>query len=92
MLLAEGAVDIAAEPELELYDMAALDIIVREAGGTFTSLAGENGPWGGNAVATNGHLHDAALAFLGSRHDDSDPDQAPRTGGSVTELRPRSQA
>ena len=90
MLLAEGAVDIAAEPELELYDMAALDIIVREAGGTFTSLAGENGPWGGNAVATNGHLHDAALAFLGSRHDDSDPDQAPRTGGSVTELRPRS--
>ena len=32
MLLAEGAVDIAAEPELELYDMAALDVIVREAG------------------------------------------------------------
>ncbi len=92
MLLAEGAVDIAAEPELELYDMAALDIIVREAGGTFTSLAGENGPWGGNAVASNGHLHEAALAFLGSRHDASDPDQAPRSGGSVTELRPRSQA
>ena len=34
MLLAEGAVDIAAEPELEVYDMAALDVIVREAGGT----------------------------------------------------------
>ena len=34
MLVAEGAVDLAAEPELELYDMAALDVIVREAGGT----------------------------------------------------------
>ena len=91
MLLAEGAVDIAAEPELELYDMAALDIIVREAGGRFTSLAGEDGPWGGNAVATNGHLHDAALAFLGSSPDDAtDPDERPRGQGSVTELRRRS--
>ena len=65
MLLAEGAVDIAAEPELALYDMAALDVIVREAGGRFTSLDGTDGPWGGNALATNGHLHDAALSFLG---------------------------
>ena len=90
MLLAEGAVDIAAEPELEVYDMAALDIIVREAGGRFSSLDGTDGPFGGNALATNGHLHDAALAFLGtSPHDDSDPDQAPRRGGSVTELRRR---
>src|SRR6201995_5179856 len=48
MLLAEGAVDLAAEPELQEYDMAALDVIVREAGGEFTSLAGEPGPWGGN--------------------------------------------
>ena len=44
MLVAEGAVDIATEPQLELYDMAALDIIVREAGGYFTSLDGEPGP------------------------------------------------
>jgi len=36
MLVAEGAVDLATEPELELYDMAALDVIVREAGGIFT--------------------------------------------------------
>src|SRR6478736_8925808 len=54
MLLAEGAVDLAAEPELELYDMAALDVIVREAGGRFTSLDGTDGPFGGNAVASNG--------------------------------------
>ena len=65
MLLAEGAVDIAAEPELELYDMAALDVIVREAGGQFTSLDGTPGPFGGNALASNGHLHEAALGFLG---------------------------
>ncbi len=43
MLVAEGAVDIAAEPELEVYDMAALDVIVREAGGSFTSLDGSAG-------------------------------------------------
>jgi histidinol-phosphatase len=90
MLLAEGAVDIAAEPELAVYDMAALDVIVREAGGTFTSLDGSAGPWGGNAVASNGHLHDAALSFLGAVEDDgSDPD-APRRGpGSVSNLRER---
>nr|WP_218866278.1 inositol monophosphatase family protein [Nocardioides kongjuensis] len=88
MLLAEGAVDIAAEPELEVYDMAALDIIVREAGGRFTSLEGRDGPWGGNALASNGHLHEAALSFLGSVSDlDDDPDW-PRTGpGSVSDLR-----
>jgi histidinol-phosphatase len=66
MLLAEGTVDIATEPELELYDMAALDVIVREAGGLFTSLDGQPGPFGGNVLATNGRLHDQALAFLGS--------------------------
>lgn len=65
MLVAEGAVDIAAEPELKVWDMAALDVIVREAGGQFTSLAGEDGPWGANAIATNGRLHDAAMAYLG---------------------------
>jgi histidinol-phosphatase len=65
MLLAEGAVDIAAEPELEPYDMAALVPVVTEAGGRFTSLAGIDGPWGGNAVATNGILHDEVLARIG---------------------------
>jgi histidinol-phosphatase len=65
MLLAEGAVDIAAEPDLELWDMAALDVIVREAGGRFTGLDGRDGPWSGNALATNARLHDAALAYLG---------------------------
>ena len=65
MLVAEGAVDIAAEPDLQVYDMAALVPIVTEAGGRFTSLDGTPGPWGGNAVATNGLLHDEVLARLG---------------------------
>ncbi len=65
MLVAEGAADIAAEPELEVYDMAALVPIVTEAGGRFTSLDGRPGPWGANALATNGHLHDEVLVYLG---------------------------
>ncbi|MDF1703927.1 MAG: histidinol-phosphatase [Aeromicrobium sp.] len=75
VLVAEGAVDIAAEPELNLWDMAALDVIVREAGGRFTSLAGQDGPWGANAIATNGRLHDAAMAYLGHF-----PDTEPHDG------------
>ncbi|MFI7496525.1 histidinol-phosphatase [Kocuria sp. M4R2S49] len=65
-LLAEGAVDIACEPELSLHDMAALVPVVEEAGGRFTSLEGEPGPFGGNALATNGLLHDEVLGMLGT--------------------------
>jgi histidinol-phosphatase len=90
MLLAEGAIDLAAEPELQLYDMAALDIIVREAGGRFSSLNGTDGPFGGSALASNGHLHDAALSFLGSLPDDDDDPDSPRRGpGSVHDLMSR---
>jgi histidinol-phosphatase len=64
MLVAEGAVDLAAEPELALHDMAALVPIVREAGGRFTGVDGTEGPFGGNAVASNGRIHDDALAAL----------------------------
>mgnify|MGYP000530624635 CR=1 FL=1 len=64
MLVAEGAVDIACEPEVSLWDLAAVDVIVREAGGRFTSLDGEDGPFGGHALATNGLLHDDVLARL----------------------------
>ncbi|ULE33474.1 histidinol-phosphatase [Mycobacterium sp. IDR2000157661] len=63
-LVAEGAVDIAAEPEVSTWDLAPLDILIREAGGTFTNLAGRPGPHGGSAVATNGLLHRAVLSKL----------------------------
>jgi histidinol-phosphatase len=64
MLLAEGAVDLAAEPELSLWDMAALAPIVTGAGGRFTGLNGVDGVHQGNAAASNGLLHDALLAAL----------------------------
>ncbi|VEH82369.1 L-histidinol-phophate phosphatase [Corynebacterium kutscheri] len=63
-LVAEGAVDIAAEPEVSLWDLAALTILVEEAGGTFTSLAGAAGPHGGSALATNGYLHEEVRTLL----------------------------
>ncbi|WP_434596236.1 histidinol-phosphatase [Streptomyces sp. A5-4] len=64
MMVAEGAVDICAEPELSLWDMAATTIIVQEAGGVFTSLDGVTGPHGGNAAASNGLLHSEMLGYL----------------------------
>lgn len=66
MLVAEGAVDLAMEPSLELYDMAALAVIVDEAGGRFSSLDDVPGPLGGNALASNARLHEQALAFVGT--------------------------
>jgi len=64
MLVAQGAVDIATEPDLALHDMAALDVIVKEAGGRFTNLDGADGPVGPGALATNGLLHDQLLERL----------------------------
>jgi histidinol-phosphatase len=64
VLVAEGAVDLSAEPELALHDMAALVPIVTEAGGRFTSVTGVPGPFGGSALVSNGRLHDAALQVL----------------------------
>lgn len=72
MLVAEGAVDIAAEPSLALWDMAALAVIVEEAGGRFSSLDGildgkmdgMDGPFGNSGVSSNGHLHQAFLKQL----------------------------
>lgn len=88
MLVAEGAMDLAAEPELNVWDMAALDVIVREAGGTFSGLNGKSGPWGTNALATNTRLHDAAMAYLGHFPDtaedlDETSDYRPEPGGGT---------
>ena len=70
--------------------MAALDVIVREAGGIFTSLDGEPGPNGGNVLASNGKLHDQALAFLGSVDAESrDAQRGGGLGGQVHDLAER---
>jgi histidinol-phosphatase len=64
MLVAEGAVDISAEPEVSLWDLAALQVIVTEAGGLFTDLHGRATPDGGSVICSNGLLHGEALAAL----------------------------
>lgn len=71
MLVAEGAVDIAAEPSLALWDMAALAVIVEEAGGRYSSLDGLDGPFGGSGLASNGDLHEEVLKRLNSKNQSS---------------------
>lgn len=66
MLVAEGAVDIAAEPSLALWDMAAVAIIVTESGGRFSDLENVAGPFGKSGVSTNGHLHQAFISAVNS--------------------------
>jgi histidinol-phosphatase len=63
-LLAEGLIDVVSEFDVKPYDLAALIPIVEEAGGRFTSVTGEPGPWHGSSLATNGLLHDAVLTAL----------------------------
>jgi histidinol-phosphatase len=65
MLVAEGAVEIALDPVVSLWDLAATQVIVEEAGGRFTDLGGQRTIRGGDAIATNDLLHDAALEIIG---------------------------
>jgi histidinol-phosphatase len=75
---------------------------VREAGGRFTSLAGRDGPTGGNALASNGILHETVLGFLGSVGPDrsrsmpsagaSEDAGPPRSGGTVSDIAARRRA
>lgn len=72
MLVAEGAIDVAAESDVALHDVAALSVIVSEAGGRFTNIDGGPGLEGPGVLTTNGHLHDAVVAQL-APHDDDRP-------------------
>jgi histidinol-phosphatase len=65
MLVAEGALEVAVEPTLALWDMAALDLIVSEAGGVFSNTSGLPGPHGGNGLSTNAALHSYVVEQLG---------------------------
>jgi histidinol-phosphatase len=66
VLVAEGAVDISAEMDVSLWDLAALQIIVEEAGGAFTDVDGRARPDCGSVVCTNGLLHSEVLSLLGA--------------------------
>ena len=65
MLVAEGCGELALDPEIvKPWDAAALQVIVEEAGGRATSLAGERSIYAGSLISTNGILHDEVLARL----------------------------
>lgn len=64
MLVAEGAIDVAVEPIVSLWDLAAIQVVVEESGGRFTDLAGAARADGGSACSTNGILHDRVIAAL----------------------------
>ena len=64
MLVAEGAVDISAETDVSLWDLAAVQVIVEEAGGAFTDLTGTPRPDCGTVLCTNGLLHSEVLSLL----------------------------
>ncbi|MGH9276882.1 MAG: inositol monophosphatase family protein [Acidimicrobiales bacterium] len=67
VLVAEGAVDVAAEPDVSLWDVAPLLVIVEEAGGRFSDLSGRRRADGGSALSTNGLLHDPVLGLFAAR-------------------------
>ncbi|MDX1690706.1 MAG: histidinol-phosphatase [Acidimicrobiia bacterium] len=77
MMVAEGAVDVAVEPIAAVWDLAPIKIIVEEAGGRFTGLDGVAAVDCGNALSTNGRLHDEVLEILGSGERVADPDVVP---------------
>lgn len=79
VLVAEGACDIALDPVVSAWDVAALVPIVEEAGGRITDLAGVARADGGAAVSTNGLLHDQVLDLVGDHEDRAVP--APVVGG-----------
>lgn len=65
MLVAEGAAEIGLDPIVSVWDLAAVQVIVEEAGGRFTDLAGAATVEGGDAIASNGLVHAAALSLVG---------------------------
>jgi histidinol-phosphatase len=64
MLVAEGACDVGFDPVASLWDLAALQVIVEEAGGAFTDFSGRARPDGGSAISSNGRLHDQVRSLL----------------------------
>jgi histidinol-phosphatase len=64
LLVATGRMDVMVDPQVEPYDVAAMPVVLTEAGGRFTDLAGREGYAGGSGLATNGLLHDEVLALL----------------------------
>lgn len=84
-LVAEGLVDVAVDPEANAWDLAAVSVLVEEAGGRFTDLSGAARYDGGSGLATNGRLHDAALTILGGTTTGAATQEARREGSATIE-------
>jgi histidinol-phosphatase len=67
MLVAEGAIDVGIEPVVNAWDVAAVQLIVEEAGGRFTDFLGASSIDTGNVVTSNGLVHEQVLALMQSR-------------------------
>lgn len=67
MLVASGRAEVVVEPKLSVWDVAATSLVVAEAGGRFSDLDGSPSIRSGNAVVSNGRLHDATLALTRAR-------------------------
>jgi histidinol-phosphatase len=65
MIVAEGGAEIMLDPIVSVWDLAAPLVIVEEAGGRFTDFSGARTAAGGDALGTNGHVHEAALGIIG---------------------------
>ncbi len=66
-LVAEGALDVATDESLQLWDYAAVALIVEEAGGRCTTFDGESPTPGASFLSSNGHVHDDVVALLGGQ-------------------------
>ena len=66
-VVAEGKAEIVVESDVKPWDLAPLKILIEEAGGRFSDFAGLPSIYSGNALASNGLLHDPALALIRGR-------------------------
>lgn len=64
-LLAQGKIDSMTEASTKLWDIAALSLIVEEAGGKISDIDGNKLTQNVNSlIATNGHIHDAIVDYF----------------------------
>jgi histidinol-phosphatase len=64
-LVAEGAVDVACDAEMKVWDYVPVQLLVEEAGGRCTTFAGDAPTPGASFLATNGHVHQDLVSLLG---------------------------
>lgn len=67
MLVASGRAEVVVEPHLSVWDVAATSLVVSEAGGRFSDLDGTPSLRAGNAVVTNGLLHETVLDLIAAK-------------------------